>query len=172
MQIQGNIPKPAGPEARPSACPARPDRLPSGKRVQRYALMRNGQTKQGTFFKENQGGQENTLSQKHAVTQDNTRGKSFEKKEEGRETDTSIILYIRTEDGRNRYKKRRKTLLFFLVHLFRLNYVSHNQACSTAQKHTCTINDRNRTSHKPIIMFVIKILRQSNSHNRIAYQKP
>ena len=164
MQIQGNVPKPAGPEARPSACPARPDRLPSGKRVQRYALMRNGQTKQGTFFEENQG--------KTAVTQDNTRGKSFGGKKEGKETDTSIILYIRTEDEGNRYKKRRKTLLFFLVHLFRLNYVSHNQACSTAQKHTCTINDRNRTSHKPIIMFVIKILRQSNSHNRIAYQKP
>ena len=100
------------------------------------------------------------------------RGKSFGGKKEGKETDTSIILYIRTEDEGNRYKKRRKTLLFFLVHLFRLNYVSHNQACSTAQKHTCTINDRNRTSHKPIIMFVIKILRQSNSHNRIAYQKP
>ena len=136
----------------------------AGAKIRTHAERAN---KTGDFFRRKSG-----KTGKHAVTQDNTRGKSSGEKEEGRETDTSIILYIRTEDEGNRYKKRRKTLLFFLVHLFRLNYVSHNQACSAAQKHTCTINDRNRTSHKPIIMFVIKILRQSNSHNRIAYQKP
>ena len=88
MQIQGNIPKPAGPEARPSACPARPDRLPSGKRVQRYALMRNGQTKQGTFFEENQGRQENTLS--HRTIH---RGNHPGKRRKGRKR-THLLYYI------------------------------------------------------------------------------
>ena len=45
---------------------------------------------------------------KTAVTQDNTRGKSSGEKEEGKETDTSSILYIRTEDDRERERKDRK----------------------------------------------------------------
>lgn len=88
MQIQGNVPKPAGPEARPSACPARPDRLPSGKRVQRYALMRNGQTKQGTFFEENQGRLENTLSHR-TIHGENHPGK----RRKGRKR-THLLYYI------------------------------------------------------------------------------
>ena len=117
MQIQGNVPKPAGPEARPSACPARPDRLPSGKRVQRYALMRNGQTKQGTFFEKNQGGQENTQKiREDRKTRCNTgqytgeiiRGKG------GREGNGHICYIIYTH-GRRReqiQKKKKNPIIF------------------------------------------------------------
>ena len=107
MQIQGNVPKPAGPEARPSACPARPDRLPSGKRVQRYALMRNGQTKQGTFFEENQGRQEKPLSHR-TIHGENHSGK----RRKGRKR-THLLYYIyarKTEgngSGRERIQARK-----------------------------------------------------------------
>ena len=73
----------------------------AGAKIRTHAERAN---KTRDFFQRKSG-----RTGKHAVTQDNTRGKSFEKKEEGRETDTFIILYIRTEDEGNGNIYARKT---------------------------------------------------------------
>ena len=79
----------------PSAYPGPAGRLPSGKRVQRYALMRNGQTKQGTFFKENQGGQENTLS--HRTIHGGNHSKK--RRKGGKRTHLLYYIYARKTKG-------------------------------------------------------------------------
>ena len=88
------IPGPTGP----------PSLRKAGAKIRTHAERAN---KTRDFFRRKSG-----KTGKHAVTQDNTRGKSSGEKEEGKETDTSIILYIRTEDegngsGRERIQARK-----------------------------------------------------------------
>ena len=73
----------------------------AGAKIRTHAERAN---KTRDFFRKKSG-----RTGKHAVTQDNTRGKSFGGKEEGKETDTSIILYIRTEDEGNGSGRRKGT---------------------------------------------------------------
>ena len=92
----------------PSAYPSPAGRLPSGKRVQRYALMRNGQTKSGTFFEENQGGQAKQLSHR-TIHGENHSGK----RRKGRKL-THLLYYIYAQKTKgtgaegNGYRHRRE----------------------------------------------------------------
>ena len=76
----------------------------AGAKIRTHAERAN---KTRDFFRRKSG-----KTGKTAVTQDNTQRKSSGEKKEGKETDTSIILYIRTEDegngsGRERIQARK-----------------------------------------------------------------
>ena len=101
MQIQGNVPKPAGPEARPSACPADRTAFPPESGCKDTHSCGTGKQNKGLFLKKIREDRQNRCHTGQ-YTEEIIRGK------EGREGNGHIYYIIYTH-GRRRERERKGT---------------------------------------------------------------